>query len=154
MKKYLAAMFVLAPCLAMAAEPTLSVTGLVTHPLRLSLAELRGFPLTHVALTQASGRGPVALDCNGVALSTLLARAALSFGTQRNANLAHTLLLTADDGYAVALSLGEIDPDYGHVAPLIATDCGGKPLDAPRLIVPGDLHAGRAVNGVVSIEVR
>ena len=68
--------------------------------------------------------------------------------------VAHTLLITADDGYAVALSLGEIDPDYGHAAPVIATDCGGKALDAPRLVVPGDAHAGRAVRGVVTIEVK
>jgi hypothetical protein len=50
--------------------------------------------------------------------------------------------------------LGEIDPDYGHAAPVIATDCGGKALEAPRLVVPGDGHAGRAVRGVVTIEVK
>jgi hypothetical protein len=139
---------------AWAAEPSLSVTGLVSNPLHLSLAELRAFPAAHATATQASGRGPVALDCTGVAVSVLLERASLSLGTQRNAKLAHTLLITADDGYAVALSFGEIDPDYGHAAPVIATDCGGMALDAPRLVVPGDSHAGRAVRGVVTIEVK
>ncbi|HWY61496.1 MAG TPA: molybdopterin-dependent oxidoreductase [Rhizomicrobium sp.] len=139
---------------AFAADAPLSITGNVAHPLHLSLADLRGLPSTHIAVTQASGRGPVALDCTGVPLSALLERASLSLGTKNNAKLGHALLISADDGYTVALSLGEIDPDYGHVAPLIATDCAGKALAAPRLIVPGDIHAGRAVNGVVTIEVK
>jgi Oxidoreductase molybdopterin binding domain len=139
---------------AWAAGPSLSVTGLVSRPLHLSLADLRSFPTTHVSTNQVSGRGPVILDCTGIAVSTLLERASPSLGTQRNANLAHTLLITGDDGYAVALSLGEIDPDYGHAVPVVATDCAGKALEAPRLVVPGDVHAGRAVRGVVTIEVR
>lgn len=137
-----------------AAEPSVSVTGLVAKPLHLSLTGLRAFPATHVTANQASGRGPVVLDCTGTAISTLLARASPSFGSQRNAGLAHTLLVTGDDGYAVALSFGEIDPDYGHGMPILATDCGGKALEAPRLVVPGDAHAGRAVRGVVTIEVK
>jgi len=142
------------PPKALAAEPVLSVTGLVSKPLHLSLADLRALPATHSNATQLSGRGPVVLDCTGVALSVLLARASPSIGSQRNAGLAHTLLITGDDGYAVALSFGEFDPDYGRAQALVATDCGGKPLEAPRLIVPGDSHAGRAVRGVVTIEVR
>jgi hypothetical protein len=156
MKNFIAAvaMLTLVPFGTEAAESSLSVTGLVAQPLHLSLAELRKFPPTHIAVTQISGRGPVALDCSGVPLSALLKRAAVSFGPKNNASLAHTLLVSADDGYAVALSFGEVDPDYGHAAPLIATDCSGKPLEAPRLIVPSDLHAGRAINGVVAIEVK
>jgi hypothetical protein len=142
------------PLGAEAAEPSLSVTGLVSNPLHLSFADLRALPAAHVTATQASGRGPVVLDCTGAAISTLLARASPSFGSQRNASLAHSLLVTGDDGYAVALSFGEIDPDYGHGMPLIATDCGGKALQAPRLVMPGDAHAGRAVRGVVTIEVK
>src|SRR5476649_560852 len=111
---------------AAAAEAPLSITGLVAHPLHLSLADLRRLPGTHVTATQVSGRGPVALDCTGVALAALLQQAAPSFGAARNANLAHGLLVTGDDGYAVMLSFGEIDPDYGHAAAIIATDCDGK----------------------------
>jgi DMSO/TMAO reductase YedYZ molybdopterin-dependent catalytic subunit len=148
----------LSACLCFAplafADSELAVTGIVANPLHLSLADLRGLPSAHVAVSQASGHGPVTLDCTGVTIASLLKKAAPAFGPKNNANLAHTLLITADDGYAVALSLGEIDPDYGHVEPIVATDCSGKPLAAPRLVVPGDIHAGRAVNGIVSIEVR
>ena len=153
-RRLAAALLVILSPGAWAAEPSLSVTGLVSNPLHLSLTELRAFPAAHVTATQASGRGPVALDCTGVAVSVLLERASPSLGAQKNAKLAHTLLIAGDDGYAVALSFGEIDPDYGHAAPVIATDCDGKALDAPRLVVPGDGHAGRAVRGVVTIEVK
>ena len=142
------------PLLAHAAESSVSVSGLVRHPLHLTMTELRGFPATRVTATQASGRGPVKLDCSGAALSALLDKAALNVGKANNASLAHSLLITADDGYAVALSLGEIDPNYGGAAPIIATDCDGKALDAPRLVVPSDKHGGRAVKGVVTIAVK
>jgi hypothetical protein len=144
----------LIPAAACAAEPSLSLSGLVAHPLHLTLTELRSFPAIHVSATQASGKGPVVLDCGGAALTALLDKAALNVGKGNNAKLGHSVLITADDGYAVALSLGEIDPDYGNAGPVIATDCGGKPLDAPRLVVPGDKHGGRAVKGVVSIDVK
>jgi hypothetical protein len=144
----------LAASAAMAAEPGLSLTGLVSHPLHLPLADLKNFAATHVSATQASGRGPVVLDCTGPSVNALLDKAALNLGKANNAKLGHSVLFTADDGYAVALSLGELDPDYGNEQAIIATDCGGKPLDAPRLVVPGDKHGGRAVKGVVSMEVK
>ena len=139
---------------AQAADPSLSVSGLVVRPLHLTLADLKSFPVIHVSATQASGKGPVVLDCSGAALTALLDKATLNVGKANNANLAHSVLITADDGYAVALSLGEIDPDYGNAGPIIATDCSGKPLDAPRLVMPNDKHGGRAVKGVVSIAVK
>ena len=142
------------PMSARAADVSLSVTGLVGHPLHLSMAELRAFPAMRVTATQASGRGPVKLDCTGAALSALLDKAVLNVGKANNASLGHTLLITADDGYVVALSLGEIDPDYGNIRPIIATECSGKPLEAPRLVIPSDKHGGRAVKGMVAIAVK
>jgi DMSO/TMAO reductase YedYZ molybdopterin-dependent catalytic subunit len=139
---------------AIAADPPLALTGLVAHPLHLSLADLKALPPIHVSATQMSGHGPVPLDCTGVPLAALLKTATPNFGDARNANLAHTLLVTGDDGYAVSLSFGEIDADYGKAQPLVATACGGKQLDSPRLVVPGDGHAGRSIQGVVSIEVK
>lgn len=118
------------------------------------MADLGEFPATHITATQVSGRGPVPLDCTGAALSAIIAKAGLNVGKGNNAKLAHSVVITADDGYGAALSLGEIDADYGNQNVIVATQCNGKMLDAPRLVVPGDRHAGRAVNGVVSIEVK
>jgi hypothetical protein len=154
LKKLTGLLIFLMPFAAQAAEPALSVSGLVAHPLHLALADLRALPPTHVSATQVSGKGPVPLNCTGPSLSALLDKAGLQLGSVKNINLAHTLLITADDNYAVALSLGEIDPDYGNAAPIIATDCNGKPEDTPRLVMPNDKHGGRAVRGVVSIEVK
>ena len=139
---------------ALAAAPPIAVTGLVSTPLHLTVADLGNFPATHVSASQISGHGPVPLDCIGAAVSAILSKAALNLGKDRNANLAHSLLVTGDEGYAVSLSLGEIDPDYGNAEPVIATSCNGKALDNPRLVVPHDKHGGRAVQGVVSIEVK
>ncbi len=136
------------------AAPDLAVTGKVEHALHLSLADLRAMPPGHVTATQVSGHGPVPLDCTGVPLTALLEKAGLALGAAKNARLAHSVLITADDGYAVALSLGELDPDYGNANALIATDCNGKPEESPRLVVPSDKHGGRAVRGLVSIDVR
>lgn len=142
------------PVSAHAAGAPVAVTGLVSTPLQLTMAELGAFPATHVTATQVSGRGPVPLDCTGAALSAIIAKAGLKVGTANNAKLGHSVLVTADDGYAVSVSLGEIDPDYGNESVIIATACNGKPMDGPRLVVPSDKHAGRAVQGVVSIEVK
>ncbi len=139
---------------AMAAEPGLAIMGKVAHPQSLSLAELRALPQAHVAVTQTSGHGPVVLDCQGPALSALIDRAAPVLEGRKNAALALSVLVTAADGYAVALSFGEFDPNYGGASPLVATDCGGKPLEAPQLVVPGDKHAGRTVHHVVTLEIR
>jgi DMSO/TMAO reductase YedYZ molybdopterin-dependent catalytic subunit len=151
---HLIAFFLAISPAALAADPPIAVTGLVNTPLHLTLADLGGFPATHVSATQVSGHGPVPLDCTGVSLGAIIAKAGLDVGAKNNANLAHTLLVTGDDGYAVALSLGEIDPNYGSAPAIIATTCNGKPEENPRLVVPNDKHGGRAVQGVVSIEVK
>lgn len=132
----------------------LSVSGFVANPLSLSLSDLRAMPLAQVAVTQASGHGPVAIDCKGPRLSALLDKAAPRLESRNNAALGHVVIVTADDGYAVALSFGELDPNYGGAVPILAIDCGGEALGAPRLIIPSDKYAGRAVRGVVKLEVR
>lgn len=65
--------------------------------------------------------------------------------------------MTAEDGYRIAFSIGEIAPDFGNRAILIATERDGKPLapdEGLRLVVPGDARGARSVKGVVSIEVK
>ncbi len=138
---------------AQAADEGVAVSGLVAHPAHFSLADLRALPAVAVNVTQATNHGPAVQDCKGPALSVLLQQAAPVLGG-RNVALAHTLLMTATDGYAVAFSLPELDPDYGGAAPILATDCGGKPLAAPKLVVPSDKPAGRAVHDVAKIELR
>jgi len=153
-RHWVAFLLAVSPAALAATDPPIAVTGLVSNSLHLSMDDLGNFPATHVSATQVSGHGPVSLDCTGASLAAILDKATLNVGKNRNANLAHSLLVTGDDGYAVSLSLGEMDPDYGNAEPIIATNCNGKVLDNPRLVVPHDKHGGRAVQGVVSIEIR
>ena len=104
----LAALLILTQSTAAAA---LSVSGLVSNPLALSLADLRAMPSAQIAVTQASGHGPVAIECKGPPLSALLDKAGPRFENRNNAALGHVVLVTADDGYLVALSFGELDPN-------------------------------------------
>jgi hypothetical protein len=60
------------------------------------------------------------------------------------------VLVTGRDGYAVAVAIGEIDPDFENKTILLVDDGAEKGL---RLIVPGDKKGGRAVRDVVRIEI-
>lgn len=136
------------------AESDLSVSGQVAHPVHFSMAQLRSLASQKITVTQISGHGPVKFDCKGAPIDALLDRAGSTWGTKRNAFLAHSLLVSGSDGYAIALSLGEIDRNYGRADPIIAVECDGKVLDSPRLVVPSDKHAGRAIKDVVAITVK
>lgn len=71
-----------------------------------------------------------------------------------NTALQHTLLARGQDGYAVALSIGEIDPRMEGKQVLVAYARDGQPVPYLRLVVPGDVHAARSVRDLASIEVR
>lgn len=95
----------------------------------------------------------------GVPLRALATLAGAPEGAAvRGAHLATTLLITASDGYRVALSLGEIEPTLGKAKAVLADRQAGKPLDAKqgpfRLVVEGDSRPARSARNVVSIEVR
>ena len=75
-------------------------------------------------------------------------------GAAKNAQIRHVIIVTGKDGYAAAISDGEIDPKLENKQVILAYEKDGKPLDAPRLIVPGDLHAARSVQDVASVAVQ
>ena len=71
-----------------------------------------------------------------------------------NTALQQTMLARGQDGYAVALSIGEIDPRMEGKQVLVAVGRDGQPVPYLRLVVPGDVHAARSVRDLASIEVR
>ena len=71
-----------------------------------------------------------------------------------NTALQHTILARGQDGYAVALSIGEIDPRMEGKPVLVAVTQDGKPVNYLRLVVPGDVHGARSVRDLASIDVR
>jgi hypothetical protein len=118
-----------------------------------------------VSLAQAASGGKVP-GAHGISINgaveppwTLLQQAVIKLTPGvKNDILRHTIVVTGSDGYAVVLSVGEIDPKFGGDRAIIAYSMDGKPLrhgrGPARLIVPTDKAAGRAVSDVVSITVR
>lgn len=131
--------------------------GAVRHPGTIGVADLRSLPPTTLAVSLATDHGALSGTWTGVLLWTLLQRAGvLTVAKTKNAALLHTLVIRGNDGYAVALSFGEIDPRIGGSAAIIAYARDGRPLPPDqglRLIVPSDKFAARAVRGVVRVEV-
>jgi len=118
------------------------------------LANLRTYPAMLVPVTQQTDKGPLTATFKGALLWQVIDRAGWVNGSAKNARIRHTILVTGKDGYAAALSEGEIDPKLENKQVILAYEQDGKPLDAPRLVVPGDLHAARSVADVVSIAVQ
>lgn len=130
--------------------------GAVTTPLTLDRATLDALPAQTVDVRFETSKGPEAGTYRGVLLWDLLGRAGLVNAPGKNTVLRHSLMVTGTDGYAVAVALGELSPDFAGKAVIVAFEGGaGKAsYDHLRLIVPGDRHGGRAVSDLASIEVR
>ncbi|HEY1723740.1 MAG TPA: molybdopterin-dependent oxidoreductase [Magnetospirillaceae bacterium] len=139
---------------AWAADATLTIDGLVAHPAKLSLDDLKKLPPTELDVTFQTGHGPEGGHFTGVLLWSLLDQAHLTDDKGKHADLHHTALATGSDGYVIAFSFGELDPDFGGKTAIIAYADNGKPLDTPRLIIPGDKLGARDVHDLVRIEVK
>jgi hypothetical protein len=146
----------LAASAAVALAGPANLTGAVKTPLALDQATLAALPPTTITISFQTGNGPETGTYTGVLLWDLLEKAELVNAEGKNTILRHALTITGSDGYAVAVAEGEFDPKFGNRQVLIAYEGGdGKAsYDHLRLLVPGDLHGGRAVSDVVSIEVK
>jgi DMSO/TMAO reductase YedYZ molybdopterin-dependent catalytic subunit len=147
-----------APALAQPAKPSESLTigGAVARPRTLTIADLAKEPVTTEAVFLHTGHGALSGSFTGVLLWTLLEEAGVKLDAgAKNDVVRHTVTVTATDGYAAVLSLGEIAPEFGGDQAIVAYQQDGKPIESgPRLIIPGDKGAGRAISAVASIEVR
>jgi DMSO/TMAO reductase YedYZ molybdopterin-dependent catalytic subunit len=138
-----------------AQEPKLAVTGDVPTPLALTASDLAAMPREHVEMTEQDGEKTI---YEGVALQEILKNAGIPFGRQmRGKVLAGYVLAEAKDGYAVAFSLGELDPDLGGTQVIVADKRDGKPLfeyQGPvRLVIPADKEGARSVRMLEKLEV-
>ena len=136
----------------------LALTGRVAHPRNLTLAELQALPAATVEVSRADHQGVQAgtqpSSFTGTLVWPLLEAAAPIDEDGPHTRLQHTLLARGQDGYDVALAIGELSPEFEGKQVLVAYAQDGKPLPALRLIVPADKRAGRAVRDLVSIEIR
>jgi DMSO/TMAO reductase YedYZ molybdopterin-dependent catalytic subunit len=141
------------------ADGIIEITGLVDNPGPISVADLEQLPRETVEVTYESGGEPEDHTFTGIRLFAVLEHVGIATDpATRNPLLRYYLVITANDGYQVVLSGGEIDPNFGNVPMLLAWEQDGQPIvgdDGPlRLVVPGDLRGGRYVHGIVSIDVR
>ncbi|MFT4039329.1 MAG: molybdopterin-dependent oxidoreductase [Thermomicrobiales bacterium] len=147
------------PVASPVAAGSIEITGLVTTPGPLSVADMQALPTETVSVTFESGGTPEDHTFTGVRLYDALEHIGFAVDPDaRNPLLTMYLVITANDGYQVVLSGGEIDPNFGNAPILLAWEQDDAPLagDAGplRLVVPGDLRGGRYVHGIVSIDVR
>ena len=156
MSPRLFAAFALVICLpgsAGAQDASVAIAGQVQHPTTLTVADLQKLPATTVPISFVTDKGRETASYTGALLLTVIGNAAPIDGPGKNPRLRHTFLVTASDGYAVALSQGEIDPNFEGKPVILAYAKDGKPTGI-RLIIPGDKHGGRAVRDVVKIDVQ
>lgn len=143
---------------AVAADGSIELLGLVANPGPVSVADLQALPTQTVEVDFTSGQGEQHHSYTGVLLWDVLEQAGIVTDEDvKNATLHYYALFTANDGYQVIISLGQIDPGFGNSPYLLAWEEDGAPLDGDagplRLVVPGDVRGGRYLSGVVSIEI-
>jgi DMSO/TMAO reductase YedYZ molybdopterin-dependent catalytic subunit len=136
-----------------AQSPVLLLEGKVKQPQRWVLDDLKKMPAEHATVSYQTDRGVVTASFTGVLLSSLIAAAGGIDDSGKSAELRHAIRITAKDDYVVVTSTGEIAPDFGGKAALVAYERDGKPLDDFRIVMPGDKRGGRNVRDVVSIKV-
>jgi DMSO/TMAO reductase YedYZ molybdopterin-dependent catalytic subunit len=136
-------------------QPAIAIAGAVQKPETLTLQDLQKLPLTTVSVSFETDKGSESATYAGALFWTAVSAAAPIDSAGKNTRIRHTFLVSGRDGYAAALSEGEIDPKLEGKSVILAYEKDGKPLtDGIRLTIPGDHHGARAVRDVVRIDVQ
>jgi DMSO/TMAO reductase YedYZ molybdopterin-dependent catalytic subunit len=133
----------------------LRLTGPAGQIATLTAAEFAALPHVDLSVT-LEGK---TLAFQGVPLSILLAKVGAPQGeTLRGKAMGDVVLVSAKDGYVVALALADTDAKMRKEQVILADRMNGAPLPdnaAPyRLVVEGDLRAARTARMVTAIAVR
>ena len=132
----------------------IALSGKIAHPRSFALADLAALPAVTGEVPASAKPDAGTTKFTGVLLWPLLDAAGWVDLPGRKTHLQHVILARGRDGYAVALSIAELDPGFEGKQVIVATSQDGKALDAPELVVPGDRRAGRRVHDLVGIEVQ
>ena len=153
MKSLIVAALLLAPLPALAQSVT--VAGPTGQTATLSAADIAAMPHVKVAFdnhgTKQDFEGPLLID--------VLAKAGAPTGKAiHGPEMATVVLITASDGYQVAIGLAEADPGTRANRIILADRVGGAALGSAagpfQLVVEGDLRPARSARKVSSIAVR
>lgn len=127
-----------------------NVSGLVLHPGSFNLASLELLPVVSETVGGHTYTGVSLWNFLNIAAGLKLDLSV------KNDVLSKYLLATGSDGYEVALSLGELNPNFGNQPDIIAYKEDGAYLDSTgfaRLVIPNDIKAGRWVSNLVDLRV-
>jgi DMSO/TMAO reductase YedYZ molybdopterin-dependent catalytic subunit len=144
----------LASCVHAQDTSVVQVTGDVKQALTLSADDLAKMPRA-TARTTNNGIETV---YEGVWLHDVLKKAGVPEGSElRGKALTTYVLVSAQDGYQVVFSLGELDPAFVDSEILLADTANGKPLFGAqgrfRLVAAKDKPGARSVRMLSKIEV-
>jgi len=122
----------------------------------LSPADFRSLP--HVHLEADNNHTHATENYSGVLLTTLLQKINAPIGKDLRGKAMTTYIVAiGSDGYAVVLSLAEVDPDFRDAQVIVADAKDNQPLgkNGPyQLIVPEDKRPARWVHNLVSIRLK
>ncbi|MDQ6434808.1 hypothetical protein RB623_12195 [Mesorhizobium sp. LHD-90] len=154
----IAAMIAFAPLAraqdAAAKIDTVELIGIGPAPVLINPENLSKLPAVEKDVSFQTSKGPSSGHYKGVLFWEVLKANKAFDGIGHNEELARTFVVTGRDGYRIAFSVGEIHPDFGNTAMMVATEVDGKPFeDGLRIIVPGDRRGARNVREVVTIEL-
>ena len=126
--------------------PVLKISGEVTHPLALTVADLAKMKRITVNLKERDGKDH---SYTGVSMLDVLNLAGVTTGSQlRGENLSKYMLAKCTDGYEVLFSLAEVDTAFTDRIMVLADESDGKPLPTNRgpfrLVVPGEKKPARS----------
>ena len=148
---------------AMAAASTqFNVSGAVTTPSTYDYSSLSALPSTTQIDSFGSGSGAQTHDFQGTSLWGVLNTSGIATNPAvKNDVLNKYVLATGSDGYKVVYSLGELNPNFGNKAALVAyaenKGTGYQPLTTTdgfaRTTAPGDVKGGRYVSNLVNLNV-
>jgi hypothetical protein len=125
-------------------------------PVVLSPADFHALP--HISITVHNAHTDATETYSGVPLATLLEKVNAPLGKELHGEaMTSYLISTGSDGYAVVLSLAEVDPSF-HAGQVLVVDArDGQPLgkNGPfQLIVSDDKRPARWVRNLVSITLQ
>lgn len=141
----------------------LAIGGGVDRPAPVTAADLRTLPVVTQTVTYSSGSGNQTRTYSGASLWAVIDAAGIKVdAAKKNDVLGKYVIASATDGYRALFSLGEIKPDFGGKASLVAyaeTRAGVSgdltAADAPfRITAPADVKGGRYVSMATQLDVR
>lgn len=139
-----------------AGPSSITITGAVTTPLTLPIADLQKMPQTTIHVVNPHSHQPETYQ--GVPLDALLQQAGVPHGEAiRGRWITAYVMATAADGYRAVYSLAELDSAFLDSDVLIADQMNGAPLSASegpfKLVAPHDKRPARWVRMLKSVTV-